>query len=289
MEGIIIPSLNILRKPFYTQKVREITVQNNETFDLTQHPCQVILPSIPSNMIFLCDGNEIPYWVSDLVRGEIFITLDLPASGSKVVQMFYGGAKEFLDFQRYMPVDTQVFSCKRWTQAILDKYCSYTSVEPEPSGLLRTYGISGGRGAVYVKDLILSDVEVAIKYKVGTGWAAVRIREDHYWFKVSTGYFVKDEGTNLASFSYATIGYNRFRMVGSDLESSDELWGNVPASWSFVTSTTDSDYQNAGYVYLYSQEDDGNWAKWGEFLVRKATTNEPTVTVGAEKNVFRSW
>ena len=305
MEGIIIPSLNILRKPFYTRKMREITVQNNESFDLTNFQIDITLDGVfytlgPNNLVLTCDGQRLSYWVEEFsfyrfVR--LWTKLMLPASSTKIIQLWYDGCVPW----GQSPEDTMLFfdcfdSDRGWNK-ILDGGGSYTIEDGywKMTGgsddtkwvsndsfeavqnlrvLTRVKKAFSGSGSNCQLGIAASDASGTISLGCDYPSSPTAFKRDPGWVAVYTD--------SLEILKWRRLEAKHINGVSFDLWSYE--WDEKVLLGSDTADTQSSTTSDRCFLKCYGGE---YWLDW--IALAKATTNSPTVTIGAEKSVFRSW
>jgi len=94
--------LEQIYKPINIIRYRDITITNNESSVLSdfQVPIEIggdFLDKANPNNLIITDSNDVilPYWIEEWKRpngkAKIWIKLDLPASGSKILKLYYQG------------------------------------------------------------------------------------------------------------------------------------------------------------------------------------------------------
>ena len=294
---LVIPSLNILRKPFYTRKMRKITVQNNESFDLTDYPVQILIQGqVRPDFVCVQNGKVVPHWVRRIWPdfAEIYACIDLPTSGQARVELYYEG-HVWDSLYPWSPGEAKCFS-DDFRSAGAERFYTMDGDYDMSGGVL--HGYHTGWFTAKVTGLSLQDVYAEFSMKPYRGWCVLQIRNidgsNRYWFGYngsSMGLRKRVNGTwsNPKTFSGSASVWHHFKvkMVGSSYEMWEMDRDSNLRTYSSKISGTDTDITGSSEVALAGQENHDHY--YAAFFVRKATTNEPTVTVGAEKNVFRSW
>ena len=301
--GLVIPSLNILRKPFYTRKVREITVQNNESFDLTDFQIDIALDGMfytldPNNLVLTCDGRRLPHWVEEFsfYRSiRLWTKLTLPASATKVIQLWYDGCVPWGQSPGDVMLFFDHFDSDRGWNKVVDGGGSYT-IEDSCWKM-----IGSAHDTKWVSNdsfEAVTNIRIIVRYKkasTGSGFnCEFGAAQSNSYGQVSLACdypsspvtFKRNPGwTALYTDPKEVLRWRRLEAM--------HINGQSFRLWSFeyderILLKEDSAGNISGATCCYLKCYRGvNWVDW--IALAKATANSPTVTVGAEKNVFRSW
>ena len=303
--GLVIPSLNILRKPFYTRKVREITVQNNESFDLTDFQIDIALDGMfytldPNNLVLTCAGRWLPHWVeafSFYSSVRLWPKLTLPTTATKIIQLWYDGCVPWWQ----SPEDTMLFfdhfdSDRGWNK-VVDGGGSYTiedSCWKMTGGSSDTKWVSNGSFeavqhlriiARFKKGFSGSDSNCQFGISKSDGSGTITLGCD---YPSSPTTFKRDPGwVSIYTDSLEILKWRKLEVEhinGMSFKLWSYEWDEKALLVSGTAGTQSSTTSDRCFLKCYKGE---YWLDW--IALAKATANSPTVTVGAEKNVFRSW
>lgn len=116
---------------FFTKRKRTITIQNNEASDLTDYQVCIEISDTdfftkadPNNLVIADKGVILPYWVETWKRPDgkarIWTKVNLPASGSKTIDLYYDGytSKTQQDgdsvFEFFDDFDSDTLDANKW-------------------------------------------------------------------------------------------------------------------------------------------------------------------------------
>lgn len=298
--------LEQINKPHYPLRYREITVSNNETSALSdfQVPIEIggdFLDKADPNNLFLVDDNGVlyPYWVEQWKRptgkARIWTKVDLPASGNKILNLYYDGivgenpANGDDVFEFFDDFDGGLLNTDKWTEinnttislsssniALSDDgqieskdsfgnghiFESRVYATEQDSNFLRLYKDSDNFYELGNSDADANDnfERVRLRTKLSGTYYDVAvdkldIRGVHKRYKLrrrSNGYIDAYQEDSL-------VGTQSSHLVSSDLKLRLNVW--------------DSSQESTLYA---------DWV-----FVRKYTANEPSVSVGSEKIIYR--
>jgi len=298
--------LEQINKPHYPLRYREITVSNNETSALSdfQVPIEIggdFLDKADPNNLFLVDDNGVlyPYWVEQWKRptgkARIWTKVDLPASGNKILNLYYDGIVgenpangddvfEFFDdfdggllnTDKWAEINNTTISLSSSNIALSDDgqieskdsfgnghiFESRVYATEQDSNFLRLYKDSDNFYELGNSDADANDnfERVRLRTKLSGTYYDVAvdkldIRGVHKRYKLrrrSNGYIDAYQEDSL-------VGTQSSHLVSSDLKLRLNVW--------------DSSQESTLYA---------DWV-----FVRKYTANEPSVSVGSEKIIYR--
>ena len=309
--------INQINKPVYVQRFREITITNNESSALTdfQVPIEIggdFLDKADPNNLFLVDSGNVvyPYWVEEWKRptgkARIWTKVDLVASGSKTLKLYYQGIAgdnppngddvfEFFD-----DFDGDELDSSKWSSGTISGVTQ--TVE---NSQLKISGTSSGSGYSYIaaSDGIVSgdcelwakarskdisdQVNQEVKFRVtGNDWATAAFRDvsgSPKWRKQG-----KHGGTNYTAYDedrFKNETKFMIRRVGSEVRShywDSFAWQEIGSVYTGFSTSDTSVTIGSYYNSAESQE-----VYWDWVLYKKYTANEPSVTVGSEQVAYR--
>ena len=305
----------------YKQKVfvREITITNNESSALTdfQVPIEIggdfLEKADPNNLIITENDSVLPYWVEQWKRPSgkalIWTKVDLVASESKSLKLFYGGIWDnppnggnvfqfFDDFEGSELGDS-------WT------YNNNGTLTVENSFVKLETGTTSGTSCHFGRSCSESLPYIVEARKYANAWGSGDDR--------SATIYMEDSGSNNA------INLTLFRTNDGDYRVANKVSGSWNAQQTLatglkldtvykvkvtydnsnviVTLYNDNGAQIASHTFssfsftpallrLQSYNNGSSTNCIGLFdwvFLRKYTSNEPSVTIGSEQVELRTW
>ncbi len=290
---------------------RDITVQNNETTDLTDYQICIEISDAdfftkadPNNLI-IKDGSVVfPYWVETWIRSDgiarIWTKVSLPASSSKTLQLYYGGITDTQQdgdsvFEFFDDFDGSELDTNKWNTSY-DIFNTGKDVTFSVQNSLLFATINADDNECIIAN---NSIQGDYRLKAKGGFKTSQYNSQHgiifcynrvnapgdmfYWVKYTTtnNYFIlrKDDASAdppILDYKNLNTQYNvtEVKKIGSDFYCINE--------WGVSLHGIDSDYTNNDAVGLFFAYDIGTVVWFDYFLVTKLTQNEPTVSVSGE-------
>jgi|GEM_PF-5597799 len=304
----------------YTRYYRDITVQNNESEDLTDYQVCIeisdadfFIKADPNNLVIIDGDTTLSYWVETWKRPDskarIWTKVNLPASGSKTIKLCYGGYVDWINqngddvFELFDDFEGETLDTSKW---VLWLELADASYEIADSHLIIHAGTGGstlksstvfGKGYCFSSFIRTNGQNVnliKLEYKEGSSYTNYTTYEldnsDHYSGIYDTlrlvsyldGEFAATDYSNRDSVLHTNKSYKIYRYPDGSTYGyqSHQLLGNF-------NSVVIDGLMSCGV---------GSWSASSSrdlyvdyIYVTKLVQNEPTITISAETEETRYW
>jgi len=300
--------------------LREITVTNNESSALSdfQIPIEIggdfLNKTDPNNLIITDDNLILPYWVEQWKRpagkSRIWTKVDLGVSVSKTLKLFYGG---YFDnspngdnvFEFFDDFDGNSLDTNKWnplpTHALIENSrlkFSHNDTFDETLSSVDTYGPNIICETNLSKCEPATDIQVGVQMSVSSPPPKIYaiFRQDDS--KESVPKYlteVYNSGWSLAAQDSTNRYTSAARIQITLISSGDRVkirYISKEKGYDAITSVTNYEGYNSPHNIELRAKNFVSQNALVEFdwvFVRKYTANEPTVSIGSEQQIVRSW
>jgi len=291
----------------YLQKMhlREITVTNNETSDLSgfQIPIEIggdfLDKANPNNLILTIDDEVIPYWVEQWRRpsgkARIWTKLDLSASGSETIKLYYGG---FWDnppngnnvFELFDDFDGDDLDTDKWTHVADTVSFSNNNILLSGDGQIESVQ-SFGSGYIFESRCYATEQD--------SNFLRLYIDSDNF---VELGNSDADEADNFEKIRLRTKESGTYYDISDeklDFRGVHKRYKLKRRDNNYIDAYQEDDFIGTQSTHILSGDMKLRFNVWDSsqnstlyldwVFVRKYTANEPSVSVGSEQVIVRAW